>query len=92
MTNLDIAHPPVHAICLAFDVHHTRSTAVTQQDEDIVERRSLLELGHLFPGSDVMRPDQRIMEALHRFSKANYAVVRRLQHICTSYHLLTSND
>ena len=75
-TDLDIAHPSIYTIFLALDVHDTGSTAVTQQDEDIVERGCLLELGHFFPGSDVMRPDQRVMEALHRFLKANYAVVR----------------
>lgn len=42
-----------------------------------MERRRLLELGHFLPGSDVMRPDQRVMEASHRFLKANDAVVRR---------------
>ena len=76
-TNLDIAHPLAHTFCLAFDVHHTWSTAVPQEDIDIMERCRLLELGHLLPGCDVMRPNQRIMEALHRFLEANYAVVRR---------------
>ena len=85
-TDLDIAHPSVYTIFLALDVHHTRSTAVAQQDVDIVERGCLLELGHFLPRSDVMRPDQRVMEALHRFSKANYAVVRGQTptHICTT--------
>ena len=88
-TDLDIAHPSVYTIFFALDVHHTRSTAVAQQDVDIVERGCLLELGHFLPRSDVMRPDQRVMEeALHRFSKANYAVVRRQTLQQTSVPLL----
>jgi hypothetical protein len=69
-TNLDIAHPLVHAILLAFDIHHSWRTTATQQDEDIVEGRRLLKLGHFFPACDMVRPDQSIMEALHRFLKA----------------------
>jgi hypothetical protein len=56
-----------------------------------MERGRLLEFGHLFPGSDVMRPDQRVMEALHRFSKASYAVVRRQTPTHLLHDLLTSN-
>jgi hypothetical protein len=56
---------------LAFDIHHSWRTTATQQDEDIVEGRRLLELGYFFPACDVVRPDQCIMEALHCFLKAN---------------------
>jgi len=67
---LDIADPLIDTIRFSFDIHHTWSTAVTQQNEHIMERGCLLEFGHFFPGSDMMRPDQRVMEALHRFLKA----------------------
>jgi hypothetical protein len=90
-TNLDIANPSIYPIFFALDIHHTGSTAVTQEDIDIVKCGRLLELGHLFPGGDMMRPDQRVMEALHRFLKANYAVGRR--HVSTHlYYFLTSNQ
>lgn len=56
-TDLNIAHPLVYTICFPFHVHHTWRTSVSHQDKDIVERRRLLELGHLFPGGDMMRPD-----------------------------------
>jgi hypothetical protein len=91
-TNLNIVHPPIYSIFLALDIHHTWSAAVTQEDVDIVKCGRLLELGHFFPGGDMMCSDQRVMEALHRFLKANYAVVRRQAspHLC-HHDLLTSN-
>jgi hypothetical protein len=57
----------LYTFLLAFDVHHSRRATAPQQDENIVERRCLLELGDFFPRCDVVCSDQRIMEALHRF-------------------------
>ena len=66
-TNLDIADPLSNSPSFPFDVHHTRSASAAKQDEDIMEGRCLLELGHFLPRSDVVRPDQCVMEALHCF-------------------------
>jgi len=67
-THLDIAHPLGHTIPLALDIHHPWRTANAQQDEDIVERRGLLQLGDFLPRCDVMRSDQGVIQALHCIS------------------------
>jgi hypothetical protein len=76
-----------HTILLAFDIHYSWRTATAQQDENIMERGWLLQLGDLLPRGDVMRSDQGVIQALHCISFW-YGMQSKNNNTCFTYLLI----